>query len=99
MGGLIVLAVAWIIIGIVVGVLGGMVVRSNPPYGLGVQIGACVVVALLFGGGAWLEGGWMGIGGVGRLVYAFSLSTIGAVATPWFLRWWKRRRSSSQGEV
>ena len=93
MGGLIVLAIAWIIIGIVIGALGGMIFRSNPPYGLRVEIGVCVGIALLFGAGAWLEGGWMGFGGAGRLAYTMIFTVVGAVATLWFLRWRKRRRA------
>ncbi len=92
MGGLIVLTIAWTIIGIVVGALGWMIVRSNPPYGLRVEIGACVGIALLFGAGAW-----MGSGGIVRLVFSLIFSGVGAVATLWFLRWWKRRHPASEG--
>lgn len=91
MGGLMVLLASWIIIGIVVGTLGGMVLRSDPPYGLGAEIGICVAIAILFGGVAWL-GGHM-------LAFSLSFSIIGAVATLWFLRWWKRRRTSSSEEL
>jgi len=87
MGGLIVLLIAWLIIGGLVGALAGKVAKSEPPFGLAVDILASIVTELAIGAGAWLICPRLGIYGIPRLL----ISTIGdplfaALIVLWILR-------------
>lgn len=87
MGGLIALLIAWLIIGGLVGTFAGKVAKSEPPFGLTVDILASVVTESVIGAAAWFICPLLGIDGILRLL----ISTIGdplfaALIVLWILR-------------
>lgn len=87
MGGLIVLLLAWLIIGGLVGAFAGKVAKSEPPFGLTVDILASIVTEVVIRAAAWFICPLLGIYGILRLL----ISTIGdplfaALIVLWILR-------------
>lgn len=87
MGGLMALLIAWLIIGGLAGAFAGKVAKSEPPFGLTVDILASVVTELVIGAAAWFICPLLGIHGILRLL----ISTIGdpllaALIVLWILR-------------
>ncbi len=87
MGDLIVLLVAWLIIGGLVGAFAGKVAKSEPPFGLTVDVIASVVTEVIIGAAAWFIRPVLGTDGIPRLL----ISTIGdplsaALIVLWILR-------------
>ena len=87
MGGLIVLLIVWLIIGGLVGTFAGKVTKSEPPFGLTVDILASVATEVVIGVAAWFICPLLGIYGILRLL----ISTIGdpllaALIVLWILR-------------
>jgi uncharacterized membrane protein YeaQ/YmgE (transglycosylase-associated protein family) len=87
MGGLIVLLIAWLIIGGLVGAFAGKVAKSEPPFGLTVDLIASIVTEVSIGATAWFICPLLSIDGIPRLL----ISTIGdpllaALIVLWILR-------------
>jgi uncharacterized membrane protein YeaQ/YmgE (transglycosylase-associated protein family) len=82
----------WVVIGLLVGALASIVVKGEPPYGLGVDIVASVLTMVLVGLGDYYVLPLMGITGGLRFAITILEPLISAVLVLWLLRVVKRRR-------
>jgi uncharacterized membrane protein YeaQ/YmgE (transglycosylase-associated protein family) len=92
MFGLVIWLVIWIVIGLLVGALASVVARSEPPYGLVVDIVASVLTMVVVGLGDYYILPLMGITGALRFAGTVLEPLMGAVLVLWLLRYIKRRR-------
>jgi len=92
MFGLVIWLVIWIVIGLLVGALASVVARSEPPYGLAVDIVASVLTMVVVGLGDYYILPLMGITGALRFAGTVLEPLVGAVLVLWLLRYIKRRR-------
>ena len=84
--------VIWIVIGLLVGALASVVARSEPPYGLGVDIVASVLTMVVVGLGDYYVLPLLGITGAIRFAATVLEPLAGVVLVLWLLRYIKRRR-------
>jgi uncharacterized membrane protein YeaQ/YmgE (transglycosylase-associated protein family) len=82
----------WIVLGLLVGALASVVVKSEPPYGLAVDIVASVLTMIVVGLVDYYILPLMGITGALRFAGTVLEPLIGAVLVLWLLRYVKRRR-------
>jgi uncharacterized membrane protein YeaQ/YmgE (transglycosylase-associated protein family) len=90
--GLVIWLVIWIVIGLLVGALASVVARSEPPYGLAVDIVASVLAMVGVGLGDYYILPLLGITGTMRFAVTVLEPLTGAVLVLWLLRYIKRRR-------
>ena len=98
--GLVMWLVIWIVIGLLVGALASVVARSEPPYGLAVDIVASVLSMVIIGLGDIyiLPLILPGLGGAVLTVAAILEPLAGVILVLWLLREIKRRRDERPGE-
>jgi uncharacterized membrane protein YeaQ/YmgE (transglycosylase-associated protein family) len=94
MFGLVIWMVIWIVLGLLVGALAGIVARSQPPYGLVVDVVASVLTMVAVGLGDYYVLPLMGITGPLRFAATILEPLISAVLVLWLLRVIKRRRGA-----
>ena len=83
--------VIWIVIGLLVGALASVVTKSDPPYGIGVDIGASVLTMIIVGLGDYFIMPLIGIEGTLRFAITILEPIAGVVLVLWLLRFIKRR--------
>ncbi|MGD1996881.1 MAG: hypothetical protein PVH62_08925 [Anaerolineae bacterium] len=82
----------WIVLGLLVGALGGMVARSEPPYGLAVDLVASLLTMIGIGLGDYYILPMMGFSGAVHFAAMVLEPLIGTVLVLWLLRVIKRRK-------
>lgn len=92
MFGLVMWLVIWIVIGLLVGALASVVAKSEPPYGLAVDIVASVLAMVVVGLGDYYILPLLGITGAIRFAATVLEPLVGAALVLWLLRYIKRRR-------
>lgn len=92
MFGLIIWLGIWIVVGLLVGALASSVAKSEPPYGLTVDIVASVLMMIVVGLGDYYVLPLLGITGVIRFVATILEPLASTVLVLWLLRVIKRRR-------
>jgi len=86
--------IIWVVLGLLVGALASVVTKSEPPYGLTIDIVASVLTMVIVGLFDFYVLPLIGITGALHFAAAILEPLVGAVLILWLLRVIKRRRSS-----
>ena len=92
MSALVIWLVIWIVVGLLVGALAGIVAKSEPPYGLTVDIIASVLTMVIVGLGDYYILPLVRITSVVRFIVMVLEPLCGVVLVLWLLRVVRRRR-------
>jgi hypothetical protein len=88
--------VVWILLGLLVGALGGLGGKGEPPYGLAVDVGASILTMVVVGLADYALLPLMGYEGTLRFIAMVAEPLITVVIVLWLLRIIKRRRSRGE---
>ena len=94
MASIIIWFIIWVVVGLLVGALASMVTKSEPPYGLAIDVGVSVLTMVVVGLFDYYILPLIGI--TGALMFAVSIlePLLSAMLVLWLLRVIKRRRST-----
>ena len=95
---LVIYMVVWVLLGLLVGALAGLVGSGEPPYGLAVDIGASVLTMIGIGMLDYAILPLMGYEGTLRFIAMVAEPLITVAIVLWLLRTIKRRRSGREAQ-
>ena len=84
--------VIWVVLGLIVGVLASVVTKSEPPYGIAVDVIASVLTMVIVGLGDYFVMPLLGIEGGFASAVTILEPLISVFIVLWLLRFIKRRR-------
>jgi uncharacterized membrane protein YeaQ/YmgE (transglycosylase-associated protein family) len=93
MSSIIIWFIIWVVVGLLVGALASIVTKSEPPYGLAIDLVVSVLAMVIMGLGDFYLLPLLGVTGVVYFLGTLLEPLFAAVLALWLLRVIKRRRS------